>query len=114
METKQNVPPVEVPETAATYERTRGNTSVKGSETVPPRATPESERPAPTSDRSAPLPPGGEVAGDMTTEEPDGWDLAPNDIQEAEQKRHPRPDGVGGSDPNNSTRNERRRSELDG
>lgn len=37
-----------------------------------------------------------EIEGDMTTEEPLGWDQAPQSIPDPEQKRHPRPDGVGG------------------
>ena len=37
-----------------------------------------------------------EIAGSMKTEEPLGWDQAPQDIKNPEHKRHPRPDGVGG------------------
>jgi hypothetical protein len=33
----------------------------------------------------------------MHDEEPDGWDLAPNDIDNPEQKRHPRTGGKGGT-----------------
>lgn len=33
----------------------------------------------------------------MHDEEPDGWDLAPNDIQDPKMKRHPRTEGKGGT-----------------
>ncbi len=33
----------------------------------------------------------------MKDEEPDGWDLAPNDIHDPRQKRHPRTEGRGGT-----------------
>lgn len=33
----------------------------------------------------------------MKDEEPDGWDLAPTDIQDPKQKRHPRTEGKGGT-----------------
>ncbi|MBC8105811.1 MAG: hypothetical protein H7Z14_04405 [Anaerolineae bacterium] len=46
-----------------------------------------------------PLPTGGQIAGSMHTEEPMGWDQAPNDIKDPEHKRHPRPDGAGGLEP---------------
>jgi hypothetical protein len=36
-----------------------------------------------------------EIEGSMKTEEPTGWDLAPQAIEDPRQKRHPRPDGVG-------------------
>lgn len=32
----------------------------------------------------------------MLDEEPDGWDLAPTDIDDPRQKRHPRTEGKGG------------------
>ena len=35
----------------------------------------------------------------MHTEEPTGWDQAPQSIDNPRQKRHPRPDGVGGITP---------------
>lgn len=37
-----------------------------------------------------------QIKGSMKTEEPLGWDQAPQDIKNPEHKRHPRPDGVGG------------------
>lgn len=37
-----------------------------------------------------------EIDGSMMTEEPTGWDQARQDIDDPEQKRHPRPDGLGG------------------
>ncbi len=37
-----------------------------------------------------------EIEGSMHTEEPMGWDQAPQAIKDPRQKRHPRPDGVGG------------------
>ena len=43
-----------------------------------------------------PVSPQNEIEGDMTTEEPSGWDQAPQAIDDPRQKRHPRPDGVGG------------------
>lgn len=33
----------------------------------------------------------------MLDEEPDGWDLAPNDIKNPREKRHPRTEGKGGT-----------------
>ena len=33
----------------------------------------------------------------MLEEEPDGWDLAPNDIHNPRHKRHPRTEGRGGT-----------------
>ena len=108
MQKKEAVAPIEVPETAATYERTNPHNSVKGSETTPPKTTSEQERPTP-------LPTGNvKVAGDMKTEVPTGWDMAPNDIQEAERKRHPRPDGVGGSDHASANQSAKRTTELGG
>ena len=111
MQKKEAVPPTEVPETAATYERAQPARSLGGADSTPPRSS------TPTSDqqRAAPLPAGDvPVAGSMKTEEPTGWDLAPNDIQDAERKRHPRPDGVGGSEHGAATQAERRPSELGG
>lgn len=40
-----------------------------------------------------------DIAGSMHTEEPDGWDQAPQAIDNVREKRHPRPDGVGGIEP---------------
>ncbi|HEX8323594.1 MAG TPA: hypothetical protein VF595_06730 [Tepidisphaeraceae bacterium] len=40
-----------------------------------------------------------EIEGSMHTEEPTGWDQAPQAIDNPRQKRHPRPDGVGGIKP---------------
>ena len=37
-----------------------------------------------------------QIEGSMHTEEPTGWDQAPQDIHDPKQKRHPRPDGQGG------------------
>ena len=108
MQKKEPVPPTEVPETAATYERTKQNNDVK------PADAKDSSVATSMDARSGPMLTGGAIAGDMKTEVPTGWDQAPNDIQEAQRKRHPRPDGVGGSDPNNSNQSERRASELGG
>jgi hypothetical protein len=44
----------------------------------------------------------------MKTEEPDGWDQAPTDIKDPRQKRHPRPDGVGGSERDSAKRDPKR------
>lgn len=38
----------------------------------------------------------GEVTRSMKDEEPDGWDLAPNDISDPQQRRHSRIEGKGG------------------
>lgn len=75
-------PPTDAPQTDATYERTRESTS----------------QPRSDAGRPGPLPPGGAVKGDMKTEVPDGWDQAPTDIHDPQQQRHPRPDGVGGTE----------------
>ena len=40
-----------------------------------------------------------EISGSMHTEEPTGWDQAPQSIKETRHKRHPRPDGTGGDTP---------------
>lgn len=48
---------------------------------------------------SPPLVNENEIAGSMHTEEPTGWDQAPQAIDNPRQKRHPRPDGVGGIEP---------------
>ncbi|MGC4030761.1 MAG: hypothetical protein QM754_03280 [Tepidisphaeraceae bacterium] len=48
---------------------------------------------------SPPLVAESEIAGSMHTEEPTGWDQAPQDIHNPREKRHPRPDGVGGIKP---------------
>lgn len=105
MQKQEPVPPTAVPETAATYERTKQNNDVKPADA-------KNSSVATTSDARGPLPAGGVIAGDMKTEVPTGWDQAPNDIQEDQRKRHPRPDGVGGSDPNNTTRSEKRKTDL--
>ena len=109
MQKKEPVPPTEVPETAATYERiNQQKVSLKSSDAMSPEKTSDQQR-------AAPLPTGNvAVAGSMKTEEATGWDLAPQDIQDAERKRHPRPDGVGGSEHGAATQAERRPSELGG
>jgi hypothetical protein len=48
---------------------------------------------------SPPLVAESKIAGSMHTEEPTGWDQAPQAISDPRQKRHPRPDGVGGLKP---------------
>jgi hypothetical protein len=62
-------------------------------------------------DRSGPLRSGSKIAGDMKTEEPDGWDQAPTDIKDPRQQRHPRPDGLGGSEPDSARRDRKRNSD---
>lgn len=86
------LPTEQVPETDATYERTRAST------------TKDAGGKSPTSKdvRRTPLPTGGTIEGDMKTEEPDGWDKAPQEATKPRNKRQPRPDGVGGSDPKSS------------
>ena len=39
------------------------------------------------------------IDGNMHTEQPTGWDQAPQAIDNVRQKRHPRPDGTGGDTP---------------
>ena len=85
-------PPNEVPETDATYERSNEDPTLKRADAKSP----------------SPLPSGGKIAGSMKTEEPDGWDQAPMDIKDPRAKRHPRPDGVGGSDPASAKRDPQR------
>ncbi len=85
-------PAEHVPETDATYERTRASTTRNDSS------------PPPTSKdvRQTPLPSGGNIEGNMKTEEPTGWDQAPQGATKPRNKRQPRPDGVGGSDAKSS------------
>lgn len=92
--TKNNPLPTEqAPQTDATYERTRSQTSQPaGSEGTDPS----------TDVRKTPLPAGGNIEGNMKTEEPTGWDQAPQEATAPRNKRQPRPDGVGGSDPRSS------------
>ena len=86
-------PSQQVPETDAVYERTRASTTRQKSSGDP-------ENPGDV--RETPLPAGGSIEGDMTTEEPTGSDQAPQGATQPKNKRHPRPDGVGGSDPKSS------------
>ncbi len=53
-------------------------------------------RTTPRRDRDKPLVDEKEIEGSMHTEEPLGWDQAPQKIDRPRDKRHPRPDGVGG------------------
>lgn len=55
-----------------------------------------------------PLPAGGAIKGSMKTEEPQGWDQAPTDIKDPRAQRHPRPDGLGGSEPDLAKRDPER------
>ena len=57
---------------------------------------PPAQSSATDSTQSPPLVDERKIAGSMHTEEPDGWDQAPQDIHNPRQKRHPRPDGKGG------------------
>lgn len=122
-------PPDEVPETDATYERSNTDPTLKLADAkagkTPKRCTPvppsehqsppairlqnqqgrqQQQQPESDVSRSKPLPSGAKIAGSMKTEEPDGWDQAPMDIKDPKQKRHPRPDGVGGSDRDSTKR----------
>lgn len=90
----------EVPEPAATYERTDNKTTKKEGETS-------------VQGRSEPLPTSGPVRGDMLSEEPLGWDQGPQDIHDPEKKRHPRKDGVGGSEPADSQEEAKRDERRD-
>jgi hypothetical protein len=60
----------------------------------------DSETPRPTAhkrrDHDKPMIDESKIAGSMHTEEPMGSDLAPQKIDRPRDKRHPRPDGVGG------------------
>lgn len=93
--------PDEVPETDATYERSNVDPTLKREDA---RANGKKS----DDTRAAPLPSGGKIAGDMKTEEPDGWDQTPTDIKAPRQQRHPRPDGVGGSEPDSAKRDPKR------
>jgi hypothetical protein len=93
MKKNSPLPTENVPETDATYERTRAQTS-----TTPTG----SSQPSSADVRKTPLPAGGTIEGNMKTEEPDGWDQAPQEAQKPQNKRHSRPDGIGGSDPKSS------------
>lgn len=135
MSSPKPTPSDEVPETDATYERANADTTLKrgaarrdGKQSAPSKgdAFPPQEHQQPPlirqqtqhrrqqqqqqsdSDRPGPLPSGGKIAGSMKTEEPDGWDQAPQDITDPRQKRHPRPDGVGGSDRDSVKRDPKR------
>ena len=84
MQKQEPVPPTAVPETAATYERTKQNNDV----------TPGDQKHsavATSADARGPLPTGGAIKGDMNTEVPDGWDQGlptfdPNDDAIATRK----------------------------
>ncbi len=92
MKKTPTLPADQVPETAATYERTQSNP-------VKPSGGSRNDS---TDVRKTPLPAGGDIEGNMKTEEPTGWDQAPQGATAPKNKRHPRPDGVGGSDPKSS------------
>ena len=92
MANKDVAKPEEAPNTHATYERSEDQT------------TTQKKGEASDGKRSTPLPAGGEIKGNMKTEEPTGWDQAPQDIDDPEKKRHPRVDGVGGSEENSAKR----------
>ena len=51
------------------------------------------------STKTGPVTPPEKIEGSMHTEEPTGWDQAPQAISDPRQKRHPRPDGIGGLKP---------------
>lgn len=55
-----------------------------------------SSRDAVRRDPNKPMIDESDIAGSMHTEEPMGSDLAPQKIDRPRDKRHPRPDGVGG------------------
>jgi hypothetical protein len=90
MQKQEPMKPHQVPETDSTYERTRAAT------------TKPSSQPQKSDVRKTPLPAGGTIEGDMKTEEPTGWDQAPQGATAPRNKRQPRPDGVGGSEPDSS------------
>ena len=63
-----------------------------------PAARPLSgHRPAGAPNQPGHLPPPQPVDHSMHEEEPNGWDQAPTDIHDKEQKRHPRTEGKGGT-----------------
>ncbi|MFT3789180.1 MAG: hypothetical protein QM770_23885 [Tepidisphaeraceae bacterium] len=105
-----DIPPKNAPDPARNYERADPrNESPEG--TLDHKATSPNVRPdrgeqavpnrqKTDHDADRPLTPENEIAGDMHTEEPEGWDQAPQDIHDPKQQRHPRPDGVGGLKPN--------------
>lgn len=109
--------PTNAPDTATTYERAKpAQQSPAGGLTQPKPPTPQqpdasgpegtkrddkskTAAAAATSDdpaRAKPLVSESEIAGSMNTEEPAGWDLAPQDIKDPQMKRHPRTEGKGG------------------
>lgn len=115
-------PPNEVPETSATYERSNPDNALKREDAGKPGAS-GATRPGVQDDATArkntaiqtsetkhasPLPAGGMIDGSMRTEEPLGWDQAPTDIKDPRQQRQPRPDGVGGSEPDSAKRDPQR------
>ncbi|HSI32016.1 MAG TPA: hypothetical protein VK986_00370 [Tepidisphaeraceae bacterium] len=51
----------------------------------------------PATQQPGSLPPPEPVDHSMHDEEPTGWDQAPTDIHDPEQKRHPRTEGKGGT-----------------
>lgn len=119
-------PPDKVPETAATYERDQADPSLTREEAKSPgneagaapaaRTGPRDDVQSRTSTsmqsseaaHATPLPAGGDLKGSMKTEEAMGWDQAPTDIKDPRRQRHPRPDGVGGSDPDSAKRDPER------
>ena len=112
----QPVDPSQVQDPSMNYERAMpGRESPSGSldQKYPrPHAHPDTAGPESTSGRHTNAPNSdslelstskgpetnpGEVSHSMNQEEPAGWDLAPTDIKDPTQKRHPRPDGKGGT-----------------
>lgn len=60
----------------------------------PATPTPPSDKqPAPPQEQ----PPFPQPDHSMFEEEPDGWDMAPTDIHDPRQQRHPRTEGKGGT-----------------
>ena len=113
-EQNRPVSPAEAPDPAHSYERAKPEReSVAGNlqgEKSPPRTAPDRSDDA-TSNQQVPerqinaddgvpdyVPPAANQPDhSMHDEEPDGWDLAPNDISDPQQKRHPRIEGKGGT-----------------
>jgi hypothetical protein len=121
------LPPQQAPDPARVYERAKpeaesGMGRLDNNIAVPidrPDATPDAagnahasrqlnssdaldERAARTPGPDAPppnraMPPPEPVDHSMLEEEPDGWDMAPTDISNPRDKRHPRTEGKGGT-----------------
>ena len=72
--------------------------SKRSGDEAPGEADSDADSDTASSPASRPLTDPDSIDHSMLDEEPDGWDLAPNDIHDPERKRHPRTEGKGGLD----------------